>query len=266
VVSTGGGRDEVSAELSGVTFSYPGGVQAVRDLDLVIPTGRILGIVGPSGCGKSTILSMLAGLRAPSAGTVRVWLAESEKRHPVAMVFQTDTLLPWLTVAGNVKLHFAFVKGGMTKAEVEQWTAELLHLVSLTQYSNLYPYQLSGGMRRRVAFLAAVAARPRLLLLDEPFSALDEPTRIGVHQDVLAIVKKFAMTVILVTHDLAEALSLSDRVVVLTRRPGTVASIHDIPFVDRNVLEVRKRADFLEYYGLLWEELSQQIRDGSPAR
>jgi ABC-type nitrate/sulfonate/bicarbonate transport system ATPase subunit len=202
---------------------------------------------------------MLAGLRVPDAGAIDIRITGDERRHPVAMVFQTDTLLPWLTVAGNVRLHFDFARGRMTKPELNDWIEELLQLVGLAHYSKLYPYQLSGGMRRRVAFLAAVAARPRLLLLDEPFSALDEPTRIGVHQDVLGIVQKYAMTVVLVTHDLAEAISLSDRVLVLTRRPGTVFNVHDVPFAERNVLEVRQRSDFLDLYGLVWQELSQQI-------
>jgi ABC-type nitrate/sulfonate/bicarbonate transport system ATPase subunit len=178
------------------------------------------------------------------------------------MVFQKDTLLPWLTVAQNVALYFKFHPA--PRAEVQQRVEWLLELAGLDGFERAYPYQLSGGMRRRVAFLAAVAPLPSLLLLDEPFSSLDEPTRVAIHQDVYAIVRRLGMTAVIVTHDLAEAISLCDEVVILTRRPGSVAVRHQVPFGnDRNMLELRQSTEFLALYGRVWHDLSEQLE---PAR
>jgi ABC-type nitrate/sulfonate/bicarbonate transport system ATPase subunit len=138
---------------------------------------------------------------------------------------------------------------------------ELIKLAGLDGFEGLYPYQLSGGMRRRTAFLSSVAPFPRVLLLDEPFSALDEPTRIGLHQDVFDIVRRYAITVILVTHDIAEAISLSDEIVLLSKGPAVVRSIRRVPFGnERQMLDLRKMPEFLELYGELWDELSNEIK------
>ena len=178
------------------------------------------------------------------------------------MVFQKDTVLPWLTVTQNVRLFYTLNRE--RRAEARQVVPELLEMAGLSGFADAYPYQLSGGMRRRVAFITAMAARPRLLLLDEPFSSLDEPTRVAIHQDVLDIIKRLGTTVVLVTHDLAEAASLSDRVLILTNRPARVAADHRMPFGDdRTVIDLRRRPDFLEMYGTLWQDLSLQIRRAS---
>ncbi len=243
-----------------LSFSYENGTQALGGISFSLERGKRLGVVGPSGCGKSTLLSLLAELSRPSGGTID-WRASGGGAHPLAMVFQKDTLLPWMTVSQNVALYSKFQK--VTRSEARKRVEELLPLVSLEGASGLYPYQLSGGMRRRVAFLAAVAPSPQVLLLDEPFSSLDEPTRVGIHQDVLRIGAEMNMTMVLVTHDLAEAISLCDEVLILTQRPATVASRHQVPFGrEREVLELRQDPDFLELYGTLWHELSQQILAG----
>lgn len=245
------------ASLSGVGLSYPNGTEALRGLDVEVRRGEILGVTGPSGCGKSSLLTILSGGRPPSAGSFITTSNQPGGGLSLAMMFQKDTLLPWLTVEQNANLYRRLNRRALRdNGHVDR----LLQLVGLDHVRSKYPYQLSGGMRRRLAFVSALAARPRLLLLDEPFSALDEPTRIGIHQDVLDILKTLDTTVVLVTHDLAEATTLCDRVLVLSKGPGRVAHTHTVPFArDRNVLELRESAEFLAFYGRLWHDLSEQI-------
>jgi NitT/TauT family transport system ATP-binding protein len=253
--------------IDGVGFGYPTGVVALSGLDMTIPTGSCVAVVGPSGCGKSTLLQLLAGLRTPTAGRI-TWPEFPSGVHPMAMVFQNDTLLPWLTAAENVALYFRLGRAGrrVDKAIARARVDALFRMVGLQDFEGAYPYQLSGGMRRRIAFMTAVAPEPAVLLLDEPFSSLDEPTRVSIHQDVLRIMAKLEMTVVLVTHDLAEAITLCDEVVILTARPGRVLSRHRVPFPreGRNAIELRHSREFLDMYALLWEELGSQIFDAKP--
>jgi ABC-type nitrate/sulfonate/bicarbonate transport system ATPase subunit len=262
--ATSGLAGTPAIRLRQVAYSYPNGTEALRGLDLDIERGSVHSVVGPSGCGKSTMLHVLSGLSQPSGGTVSYDLDTSGSRHPLTMVFQKDTLLPWLTVAGNVALFFRFHP--IAKAEQRERVDWLLRLAGLEQFANAYPYQLSGGMRRRVAFLSAIAPLPGVLLLDEPFSSLDEPTRIAIHQDVYKILRELKITCLIVTHDLAEASSLSDVVTILTARPGRVAQQHRVPFGEsRNMLELRQTQPFLDLYGRLWHDLSLQIEKGRKA-
>ncbi len=248
-----------AANLVNVGFRYPTGTVALSGLNLRIPAGRVTGIVGPSGCGKSTMLQLLSHLAEPTVGSVELGLEPRSDRHDVAMVFQQDSLLPWLTVRENVGLYYRFHRAN-DKQKLKQEIDELLELADLVQFADAYPKQLSGGMRRRVAFLTGVAAKPQLLLLDEPFSSVDEPTRIGIHQQVLRIVRQHDMTVVIVTHDLAEAISLSDQVAIFSARPGNLVSMHDIPFgEERDVIALRDTSEFLAVYARLWHDLSQQI-------
>jgi ABC-type nitrate/sulfonate/bicarbonate transport system ATPase subunit len=249
------------ATLSGVGLSYPNGTEALRGLDLEIREGEILGVTGPSGCGKSSLLSLLSGGRVPTRGTISWDSTGDSGAQSVAMMFQKDTLLPWLTVQKNANLYWRLNRRTVSRSD---YPDELLALVGLDQVRDKYPYQLSGGMRRRLAFVSALAARPRLLLLDEPFSALDEPTRVTIHQDVRDILKDLDTTVVLVTHDLAEATTLCDRVVILSRGPGGyVAHTHTVPFTGaRTVLELRESPEFLSFYGRLWHDLSAEIARG----
>lgn len=253
---------EALLNVDNVSFAYPGGTPVLDHMSIAVPVGSITGVVGPSGCGKSTLLALLAGLLQPGTGRI-VWSRDEVQppRHPLTMMFQKDTLLPWLTVEDNIGLHFRVSKSRLDKTEQKRRIAELVRLAGLEGAERKFPYQLSGGMRRRTAFLASVAPHPRTLLLDEPFSALDEPTRIGIHQDIFNIVKREGITVLLITHDLGEAISLSDQVMVLTSQPATVFKRFDIPFgADRNFLALREHPDFLALYGQVWEQLAVQIQ------
>jgi len=246
-----------------LSFSYADGQPVLDEINLRIEVGTIVGVVGPSGCGKSTLLSILAGIVQPTAGDV-AWAPEQRTdRHPISMMFQGDTLLPWLTVKQNVGLHYRLVDRKRRPSPIEQRerVESLIRLAGLTGAEERYPYQLSGGMRRRTSFLAAVTPKPRTLLLDEPFSALDEPTRIAIHQDVHDVIKQQGITTLLITHDLAEAISLSDRVIVMTARPASVFKTFDIPFGSkRKMLELREDPEFLRLYGEIWEQLATQIQ------
>ena len=254
-----GAADDILVE--DVDYSYPNGTKALAGLNLRVRRGTVHGVVGPSGCGKSTLLHLLSGLSEPSHGSIVMPRPAGRDEDRLTMVFQKDTLLPWNTVAKNVGVYFTFHKEDKKKVrDTVQW---LLELAGLSEVDQAYPYQLSGGMRRRVAFLSAVAPEPSVLLLDEPFSALDEPTRIAIHQDVHRIIRRLGMTVVLVTHDLAEALSLCDDVSILTKGPGRLAVTHHVPFGnDREMLELRQEPAFLRLYGQLWADLSDQITGG----
>jgi ABC-type nitrate/sulfonate/bicarbonate transport system ATPase subunit len=246
-------------EASNVSYSYPTGTAAVRNVSFSVPTGKTVGIVGPSGCGKSTMLALMAGFMRPTSGLVSFASDVDRSRPRLAMVFQKDTLLPWATVRKNVGFYFTLNPTKSKEAEAQR-IDELLAMVGLEKFGNLYPYQLSGGMRRRVAFLVGVVARPHALFLDEPFSSVDEPSRISIHQDVLKIVREFNMTVVIVTHDLAEALTLSDAIVMMTRGPGTVLRTWDVPFGrERDAVHLRETPAFLDLYRTLWHELTNEL-------
>lgn len=245
-------------------YQYDDSVVALGSVDIQVSEGEIVAIIGPSGCGKSTLLGLIAGLLEPSAGTVE-WnstaaeLDSPRSRRLFTLVFQKDTLLPWLTVERNIAFGLRYLV--LTAEEKQQRIDRLLEIVKLNEFRDAYPYQLSGGMRRRVAFLTGVAPLPKVLLLDEPFSALDEPTRVAIHGEVVAIVKQLGITVLIVTHDLSEAISLANRVYILTNRPASVASEWDIPFpYPRNMLELRETAEYQQTYRKVWHELSQQLQ------
>ena len=259
-------------QLDQVSFRYPGTETILDRVDLAVEEGEIVGIVGPSGCGKSTLLYLIAELLAPTTGAVRTNVdATRSNGSATTMVFQKETLLPWLTVLENALLYTRFhsARGRLwrpkpTEEQVNHATG-LLELVGLADRGDAYPYQLSGGMRRRLQFLASVAASPQILLLDEPFSSVDEPTRISIHQDAHDVVRRIGITTILVTHDLAEALTLCDRVIILSRRPASVAEEVRVGFgTKREMLTLRGSDEYLKSYGQLWNGLARQIQ-GTPA-
>lgn len=252
-----GGGTEPMLDIQHVSYRYPGGIHAIGDLSLSLAPGEIVSIVGPSGCGKSTFLRLICGLRDPTSGIIGRNFGKGD-RHGCSMVFQEDTLLPWLRVKDNVGLYYRFNRKSDESAQ--KHIAELLGMVGLGQFANYYPYQLSGGMRRRVAMLTAVAPLPDMLLLDEPFSALDEPTRIEVHQDLHGLIRRLGISALLVTHDLAEAITLSDRVLILSRPPSVVVEEVHVPFGrDRDMANLRDDPRFLEAYGHVWHTLKAQI-------
>jgi NitT/TauT family transport system ATP-binding protein len=242
-----------------VGFVYPVGLRAISDVTFSVAHGEILAIVGPSGCGKSTLLRLLANLAAPTAGKIRRHFGKrGDGSLGCSMVFQEDTLLPWFRVRDNVGLYFKLHhKRG---ADVSELVARLLKMVGLDGFADYFPSQLSGGMKRRIVMLTAVAPLPDLLLLDEPFSALDEPTRIAIHQDLHRLIKEFGISAVLVTHDLAEAITLSDRVLLLSRAPARIISEVTVPFgYERDLMDLRASPEFLRLYGHLWNELKSEI-------
>ncbi|HEY3751403.1 MAG TPA: ATP-binding cassette domain-containing protein [Pseudonocardiaceae bacterium] len=255
---TAGIPDRVTLE--DIRFQYDDKGPVIDGLSLRIAVGETVGIVGPSGCGKSTLLALVAGLQQPTSGLVTKNV-EDGTRLPLSMVFQKDTLLPWLSVRNNVLFFSRLGRNRKRRSgALDDRVAELLKLGGLEDYGEAFPYQLSGGMRRRVAFLAAVAPDPQILLLDEPFSSVDEPTRIGIHQDVFRVTRMMATSTILVTHDLAEAITLCDRVLIMSRRPSTVAKEHTMPFGDeREMLAIRETDQYSVLYKSLWHDLGAQI-------
>jgi NitT/TauT family transport system ATP-binding protein len=251
-------------EIDGVAYRYPTGTEALARIDASVAPGEIVSVVGPSGCGKSTLLGLIAGLLAPSGGRI-LWdnaILEDKRdlaRRHLAMVFQRDTVFPWRSVEKNVQ--FGMESLSLSRTDKRAWTESLLRMARLEDFRDSYPRALSGGMRRRLALLMALAVRPAVLLLDEPFAALDEPTRVGLTEDVLRLAYEYNVSVVLVTHDIAEAISLADRVLVLSDRPSTV--IHDVPVPfghDRDVIELRQTPEYQGLYAEIWEQVWATIR------
>jgi NitT/TauT family transport system ATP-binding protein len=205
-------------EMQGVDKTFNGGVAALRKMTLAVNEGDFISLLGPSGCGKSTALRLISGLMPPTAGRI-VWEG-GEHAGDLGMVFQEPTLMPWATVAQNVWLPFRL--RGMSFKSVEDRIMEALALVGLDRFAGSYPRELSGGMKMRVSIARAMVTTPRLILMDEPFAALDEITRQKLNNDLLALKAKIGCTVIFVTHSVFESVFLSDRVVIMAARPGRV--------------------------------------------
>jgi NitT/TauT family transport system ATP-binding protein len=251
-------------ELSGVTkrFITPSGsvYTAIRDVDLLIEPGQFCAVVGPTGCGKSTTLSLVSGLVRASAGTVRVG-GEVVNAIPggIGFMFQTDALLPWKTVLTNVAMGPQF--RGVAKKRAQADAREWLRRVGLSGFEDHHPHQLSGGMRKRVSLAAALINEPSILLMDEPFAALDVQTKAIMSNELLGLWEQTRPSVIFVTHDLEEAIALSDKVVVMTVGPGTVKAVYDIdlPRPRGAVQEIRFEPRFLELHRQIWESLRDEV-------
>lgn len=213
-------RSGVGVRLRAVRQVFPGNVVAIEHVNLDVAAGEFLAIIGPSGCGKSTLLRLIAGLDRPSAGSVTLDDAP-DRRRDIACVFQDAHLLPWRTVLKNVMLPLEFA-GRADRATRTEGAQAALERVGLADVANRYPAQLSGGMRMRVSLARAMVTRPRLLLLDEPFAALDEITRQRLDEQLRELWRTTGMTVVFVTHSIAEAIYLADRVVLFSARPGRV--------------------------------------------
>ena len=232
--------------------STSGETLAVSHMNLRVESGEFISIVGPSGCGKSTILSMLAGLLQPSEGKIEV-------NGTIGYMLQKDYLLEWRNIRSNALLGLEIQKK-LTPENIA-YVDFLLEQYGLAEFKEHYPYQLSGGMRQRVALIRTLAIHPDLLLLDEPFSALDYQTRLSVSDEIGSIIRKEKKTAILVSHDISEAISLADRVVVLSKRPAQIKNIYRIQLSIENYtpMQAREASEFKYYFNAIWKELDVHV-------
>ena len=231
-----------------------GSLEVLKNINFKIKEGEIVSIIGPSGSGKSTILNIISGLLSPTSGEV---ITNGE----IGYMFQKDHLLDWRTIWKNITLGLEIKKE--ETEEKQEFLKKLLTKYGLIDFQNNYPYELSGGMRQRIALIRTLAIQPSLLLLDEPFSALDYQTRLMVSDDVYQIIKDTNTSAILVTHDISEAISMSDKVIVLTKRPATVKKIETIDFEmeNRDPMNCRKSSKFSKYFDSLWKELDVDAKE-----
>jgi NitT/TauT family transport system ATP-binding protein len=237
----------LSVDLRGVTKTYDNGVVALGPIDLEVRRGEFISLLGPSGCGKSTALRLIAGLSTPTSGTVRVRrpAVTASGGHPVGFVFQEPTLMPWTTVRENVRLplRLAHVPFSAAKARADEALAQ----VGLSEFAEAYPRELSGGMKMRVSLARALVTDPDILLMDEPFAALDEITRFRLNNDLLALWRSLRKTVIFVTHSVFESVYLSQRVLVMTTRPGRIVTEIGIETAEPRSEDFRTSAGYAGY-------------------
>ena len=250
-------------ELRNVTkrFLTPTGkaYTAIRDINMAVAPGEFVAVVGPTGCGKSTTLGLISGLEKPSEGSVHVMGNPVQGIDPrIGYVFQSDAVFPWKNVLNNVATGPLF--RGRPKSEAMEHARNWIARVGLSGFENHYPHQLSGGMRKRVALAQTFINEPQILLMDEPFSALDVQTRTLMEDELLHLWSSLSASVVFVTHDLEEAISLADRVCVLTSGPGTVKGIYTIDLPrPRNVAEIRFEPRFVQLYHEIWEDLRNEV-------
>lgn len=244
-------------ELKGITHIYQdlkSETLALQNIDLTVYKGEFIAIVGPSGCGKTTLLSILSGMIEPTEGSVSID-GKAAGEFDVGYMLQHDHLLEWQTIISNARLGLKIRH--MLNDETRLYTQHLLECYGLAEFAQSYPNQLSGGMRQKVALIRTLALKPDMLLLDEPFAALDFQTRLSVADEVSNIIRSEGKTAILVTHDISEAVSLADRIVVLTERPARIKAIHDINLPGKNSLERRSAPKAGKYFDIIWQELSE---------
>ena len=225
-------------------------IEAIKSISFSVKKGEIITLVGSSGCGKSSLLSIIAGIDHATNGSFQF-----HKENPIiGYMLQNDALFPWLTIYQNALLGLKIQKKN-TK-ENQEYVKKLFKTYNLEEFMNKYPKELSGGMKQRVALIRTLAIKPDILLLDEPFSALDYQSRLAVSDDVFKIIKREKITTIMVSHDIAEAISMSDRIIVLSKRPCYVKKIYDIYLTNKqNPIENRKAKEFADYYNKIWKDL-----------
>ncbi len=243
--------------LSYTYHSLEGETPALIDVSFHVKDGEFVAIVGPSGCGKSTLLSLIAGLLSPSSGSI--YINEKDIKSSgknIGYMLQKDHLLDWRNTMNNVTLGLEIQHKLQDDSYVQ--INELLKTYGLITFKNSYPSELSGGMRQRAALIRTLLLEPDILLLDEPFSALDYQTRLEVADDIWGILRKEKKSAILITHDISEAISMADRVIVLSSRPATIKHIFDIhlSIENRTPLSARSAPEFKEYFNLIWKELT----------
>ena len=228
-------------------------ILVVDNFSLNLNEGEFIAIVGPSGCGKSTILSILCGLDKASSGDI-----ELKKDIKLGYMLQGDNLFEWQTIYKNCLLGLEINKN--INKENKKYVKKLLKTYGLKEFINAYPSNLSGGMRQRVSLIRTLATKPDLLILDEPFSALDYQSRLAVSDDVYKIIKKEKKSAIMVTHDISEAISMADKVIVLSKRPSTIKNIYKINLTNKsNPINNRKTKEFSKYYDLIWKDIDYHV-------
>jgi NitT/TauT family transport system ATP-binding protein len=253
-------------EILSADKTYSNGTRALEPVDLKIQPGEFVTLLGPSGCGKSTLLKMIAGLLAPTDGRILIWNKPIDKveasGHKLAFVFQEATLMPWSRVRANVRLPLDL--HGDAKDEAEKRVNDSLELVGLSKFADAYPRELSGGMQMRVSIARALVTQPDLLLMDEPFGALDEITRNKLDSDLLDLWEKKKLTVVFVTHSIYEAVYLSTRVVVMAARPGRVVDQINIDEPYPRGHDFRVSSQFAQYAKTLQDSLLRAAAMGAP--
>jgi ABC-type nitrate/sulfonate/bicarbonate transport system ATPase subunit len=243
-------------------FSRKGvALEAIAGISLSVRQNEVVALVGPSGCGKSTLLRILGGLDSDYEGDIEWSLplqGAAGSRLRSATVFQSDSTFPWMTVEANLAVGLSGLT--LTREEIEARIQRYLALVGLSQFRTAFPHELSGGMRQRVAIARALATEPLFLLMDEPLAALDAQTRLVMQQELLRIWQKTNLTVIYITHDIAEALSLAHRVVVMTARPGRVKTVVETPFgSNRDLRTLRGRSEFGALEMEIWQSVAEEV-------
>jgi len=238
--------------LSKSYYSINGQIKALDSISFSLFKGEFLGIIGPSGCGKSSILNIISSLDNEYNGTIK-----KEENIKIGYMLQEDALFPWLTIYENAILGLKISKD-LTKENIE-YVINLLNKYGLIEFKDKYPKELSGGMKQRLALIRTLAIKPDILLLDEPFSALDYQTRLNVCDDVYKIIKEENKTVVIVTHDIQEAISFCNRIIVLSKRPAIIKSIYNIELTNKsNPLNNRNTKEFIDYYNIIWKEIDKQ--------
>ncbi|MBO5413448.1 MAG: ABC transporter ATP-binding protein [Clostridia bacterium] len=234
--------------ISKIYQAQNGEVEALKDVSFSIKEGEFVSIIGPSGCGKSTVLSIIAGLESKNNGEITI-------DGQIGYMLQKDSLLEWRTIYNNIM--FGLEVQNIKTKENEEYVVELLKKYNLYEFKDKYPNQLSGGMRQRAALIRTLAIKPKILLLDEAFSALDYQTRIMVTKDIYEILRNENITALIVTHDISEAISMSDRIIILSNRPAVVKEIIDINFDmdNRTPLNCRESPKFSKYFDIVWKGL-----------
>jgi NitT/TauT family transport system ATP-binding protein len=238
---------DLAISLRGVTKVYDSGVAALGPIDLDVRRGEFVSLLGPSGCGKSTALRLIAGLNAPTSGAVEVAHREgkSRTRQAIGFVFQEPTLMPWASVRNNVRLPLKLSR--MAAREADERATEALTQVGLAEFADSYPRELSGGMKMRVSLARALVTEPDILLMDEPFAALDEITRFRLNNDLLSLWRNLRKTILFVTHSVFESVYLSQRVIVMTARPGRISTEFNIDAPEPRTEDFRTSAEYAGY-------------------
>ena len=253
--------DKFKIRIRNLRKEFRGGgrtVIAVDDVSIDIAPGSFFMIVGPSGCGKTSLLRMVAGLDAPTSGSIAI--TDSAPGRPEnAMVFQGESIFPWMSVWDNAA--YGLTLRGLPKAKIKEVVDHYLDRTGLTKFAHAYPHQLSGGMKQRVSIARAFANDPEVLLMDEPFSALDEQNKTLLQEELLRIWEEHKKTVLFITHSVDEAVTLGDRIMVMTAHPGRSKAIIDVPFErPRSVLELRAQPEYGALVYRIWEQLREEVQ------